>query len=308
MATTGTHAAAQISPVATACQVILKPHAIEMRLGRWFSNEHWLEQMLAADRQRLKQITAGISAVQPMNRLLKAEQARKEQLLAALHPCRGLLEGLRIQTSGLAQLPEASSHGLAPLAIGRDTAGECTLHALPRLPSRPRMRQEADMRYAPPVSHQQEPGIASDPLNAGCETEDNHTLIEALVRFQQSDEIPCDGREGIGALTNWWMMHRTQLTPDQSREFNRTVQRFIEDQLGFAATPKGNRMRYDGLLMPGNGANSRQPPDVDLEPRIYTSLEVARILTYSDSTIRRQAEAAWKQAGGVGPCLLKKRI
>jgi hypothetical protein len=295
-----------------------------MQLGRLFPSENLIGQMLAADRQRLKQITTGISATQTMNRLLEAEQERTERLLEAFHPCRGLFEVLRNQTSGLEQLAAASSRNLASLDIGlgidvissSETVGEFTppadlqgqlrIHAVPLLPSRPRGRDEADMRCAPHTSLLQVPEMTSDPLDAGSETDNSLMLLEELMRFQRSDQIPRDAREGISALTNWWKMHWLRITPDQSREFNRTVQRFIEGQLDLVAAPDVNRKRDGGPTIPGSCESSRQQPDVDLDPRIYRSLKLSKILIYNDSTIRRQAEAAWRKAGGVGPCLLKK--
>ena len=99
----------QINPLADACKEILKPPAIEMQLGRVFATENLIGQMVAADRQRLQQIAAGISAAKLMDPLLEAERERNQQLLEALHPCRGLLEGLRSQTSGWERIAEASA-------------------------------------------------------------------------------------------------------------------------------------------------------------------------------------------------------
>jgi hypothetical protein len=90
-----------------------------MQPGRLFAPENLIGQMLAADRQCLQQTTAGIGAFQTMNKLLEAEQERKERLLEALHPCRRLLEALRNQTSGWRQLAAASPGGLASLDIKR---------------------------------------------------------------------------------------------------------------------------------------------------------------------------------------------
>ena len=201
----------QINPLADAWQSILKPAAVEMQRGSLFASENRIGQMLSADQQRLRQITAGISAAHPLNRLLEAEQQRKELLLEELHPCHGLLEALRNQTSGLAQLAETSSNGLASLDIGRgiavistrDTAGEFIRHtdlqgelrirAVHRLPARPRRPQEADIR------------------KAGFENDENQRLLEKLMPFQRSDQIPCDASEGITAFTNWWKMNRRQM-------------------------------------------------------------------------------------------------
>jgi hypothetical protein len=201
---------------------------------------------------------------------------------------------------------QLSGETLGAFTPDADLQDQLRIHAVPHLTSQPRRRHEADIRGTPHMSRLQKPGMASAPPNAGCETEDSNKLLEELMQFQRSDQIPCDACEGIRALTNWWNMHRRKITPNQSRKCNRTVQRFIAMQLGLGSATDANRKRHGGPMIPRGCASSRQPPAVDLDPRIYTSVELCRILTYKDSTIRRQAEAAWRKAGSPGPCPLKK--
>jgi len=321
-----------------ACKEIRKPAVIEMQLGRHYAIENLVAQQVAADRERLQQITAGISATQQINPLREAERELQEQLKAILHPCRGLLEGLRMQTSGLKQVAEVSSASLrlvaeacsprlpsldidlgldAIRALGTvgdfsalgDLHGPVRIHAVPRLPNPatpcPGRCREALPDGAPFSSSQEALERAPGLLDTGLESKNSQKLLEELIRFQRSDEIPSDAREGMSVLTAWWKLNRLRITPDQSLEFNRTVHGFIGAQLGLTTAPDRHHQLKSGLLVPWDESRE-QLPAVELEPRIYTSLELSKILNYNDSTIRRQAETAWTKAGGLGPCPLRK--
>lgn len=308
----------QINQLADACKDILKPPAIEMQLGRLIANENLIGQMLAADRQRLQQITAGINATRLMNPLLEAERERKQQLLEALHPCRGLLEGLRSPTSGLEQIMEASSASLrrmaeacsprlASLDIGlgidairslgtvRDVArladlqGPMRIHAVPRMAPPTWWRQEAELECVPIPSPQPAPQRAPDLLDAGQESEDSQRLLEELIRFQRSDEIPSDAREGMSQLNTWWKLNRHRITPDQSLEFNRIVQRFIGTQLGLTTPSDGCQQLRSGLVLP---QSQRTLPAPDLAQEVYTTQQLKKRLHTSTHTLTRHARKA----------------
>ncbi len=308
----------QINPLADACKEIFKHSAIEMQLGRLFAQENLIGQMLAADRQRLQQITAGINATRVMNPLLEAERERKQQLLEALHPCRGMLEGLRSQTSGLEQIMEASSASLRrmaeacspPLAsldidLGMDAIrslgtvgdvvrladlqGPMRIHAVPRMAPPTLWRQEAEPECVPISSPQPAPEWAPELLDAGHENENSQRLLEELIRFQRSDEIPSDAREGMSQLSTWWKLNRHRITPDQSLEFNRIIQRFIGTQLGLTTPSDGRRQLRSDLLLP---QSQRTLPAPDLAPEVYTTQQLKKQLHTSTHTLTRHARKA----------------
>jgi hypothetical protein len=274
--------------------------------------------MVAADWQRLQQIAAGISAAKLMNPLLEAERERQKRLAAALNPSRGLLEGLRSQTSGWERIAEASTASFRRLAetcsprlpsmeigmgidaIGAlgtvgdvarlaDLHGEMRTHAVPFLAPRPRRRQESEQEYPPALSPQGAPEAPSGLLDAGAENEGSQRLLEELIRFQRSDEIPSDAREGMIQLHTWWMVNRHRITPDQSLEFNRIVQRFIATMLGLAAAPDGHQQLRSELVAPQS-----QPklPAPDLAPDLYTTKQLADQLPTTTDSLKRHARNA----------------
>jgi hypothetical protein len=115
---------------------------------------------------RLKGVAAGIDALQTMNPFLEAERDRWKQLAEIANPCKGVLEGLQMQsirldsaaligTESLRRMaedcaPRFSSFGIG---LGSDAIGvlgsignlsafgdlhaEMRIHAVPRLPSLP---------------------------------------------------------------------------------------------------------------------------------------------------------------------------
>jgi len=313
----------QINPLADACKEILKPPAIEMQLGRVFATESLIEQMVATGRQRLQQTAVGISAAKLMNPLLEAERERQKRLEAALNPCRGLLEGLRSQTSGWERIAEASTASFRRLAetcsprlpsmeIGlgidaidalrsvggvarlADLHGEMRIHAVPLLAPRLWRPQESEQEESPPAlfSPQPAPERSSGLLDAGVDSEDSQRLLEELIQFQRSDEIPSDAREGMSQLNTWWKLNRHRITPDQSLEFNRIVQRFIGSQLGLTAAPDSHQQLCSGLLVPQS-----QPtlPAPDLAPEVYTTKQLSALLPTTTDTLKRHARNACRR-------------
>jgi len=313
----------QINPLADACKEILKPPAIEMQLGRVFATESLIEQMVATGRQRLQQTAVGISAAKLMNPLLEAERERQKRLEAALNPCRGLLEGLRSQTSGWERIAEASTASFRRLAetcsprlpsmeIGlgidaidalrsvggvarlADLHGEMRIHAVPLLAPRLWRPQESEQAESPPALFSPQPARerSSGLLDAGVDSEDSQRLLEELIQFQRSDEIPSDAREGMSQLNTWWKLNRHRITPDQSLEFNRIVQRFIGSQLGLTAAPDSHQQLCSGLLVPQS-----QPtlPAPDLAPEVYTTKQLSALLPTTTDTLKRHARNACRR-------------
>jgi hypothetical protein len=200
---------------------------------------------------------------------------------------------------------------LATVAALADLHVPVRIHAVPRLPTQdvlcPGRSREAFLDRQPPSpipeapAHPEPTGWLEDSL----EDEGGRRVLEQLSRFVRSEEIPSDAREGMSVLITWWKLNGHRITTDQSLEFNRVVQSFIGAQLGLITSSDHHKQLKSGLLVPLS--ESRQMlPAVELDPRIYTSFELSKILNYSDSTIRRQAEAAWTKAGGLGPCPLRR--
>ena len=299
-----------------------------------------IEGLISADLQRLKGVAAGIDALQTMNPFLEAERDRWKQLAEIANPCKGVLEGLQMQsirfdsaamigTESLRRMaedcaPRFSSFGIG---LGSDAIGvlgsignlsafgdlhaEMRIHAVPRLPSLPPPRLgrcPETLPDRPPRRSVPESPSRKAPaswLDDNLDEESGQRILEQLSGFVRSAEIPSDAREGMSVLITWWKLNRLRITPNKSLEFNRSVQRFIGVQLGLTTSPDDHNQLNCGLLMP-RGEGRQQLPTIELDPHNYTSLELSAILNYGDSTIRRQAKTAWTKAGGLGPCPLRK--
>jgi hypothetical protein len=329
--------------LAEASSVKALTSVLETNFASGLTSDILIGRVVSADLLRLQRLTVGITALQGMNPLLEADQERRERLAELLNPCRGALEALRMQTSGLERVAEASNASLrrmaeacapriAPMEIGlglnaiaalgsvgnlaavtalADLHVPVRIHAVPRLPSqsapRPGRCRETFLDRAPlsPVpeapSHPQPTGWMEDDLG----DEGGRRVLEQLSRFVRSEEIPSDAREGMSVLITWWKLNGHRISSDQSLEFNRVVQSFIGAQLGLTIASDHHKQLNRGLLVPLSERRQKHPA-VELDPRIYTSLDLSKILNYNDSTIRRQAETAWTKAGGLEPCPLKR--
>jgi len=315
--------------------------ALEMNVARGLTADIQIESLISADLHRLRGV-ASMTALQGMNPLLQAERERWKHLAEIAHPCKGLLEGLRMQTSGLdlaalartesfRRMAEACVPRVAPMEIGlglsaiedmssvgnlaavtalADLHVPVRIHAVPRLPSRsaplPGRCREAFLDR-PPLSPVQETPSHSEPtgwLEDGLDDKGGRRVLEQLSRFVRSEEIPSDAREGMSVLIAWWKLNGHRISSDQSLEFNLVVQSFIGAQLGLTTASGHHKQLMSRLLVPLSESRQKLPA-VKLDPRIYTTYELSKILNYNDSTIRRQAETAWKKAGGLGPCPLR---
>jgi hypothetical protein len=328
----------QRSTLAEACRDIAKSPAIEMQLSSLCAAGNRIEQQIAADRQRLQEAAVGSTALRTMNPLLEAERERWKRLAEIAHPQRGLLESIRMQTSALDQIVEASTATLRGIAeacsprlpsldigfgldaisalgaIGDlgaldDQHSSMRIHAVPRwTPPRVacpgRCHDHASDR-APLPAHPEAAEHGPGWLDGCLDDEGGRRVLELLSRFVRSEEIPSDAREGMSVLIAWWKLNRLRITPDQSLELNRIVHGFIGDQLGLTTASDHHKQLKSGLLVPLSESRQKLPA-VELDPRIYTSLELSKIFNYHDSTIRRQADTAWTKAGGLGPCPLRR--
>jgi len=291
--------------------------ALETNFGRSLSADMQIGNLISSDLVRLQGVAAGISALQGISPLLEAERERRERLAEMLNPCRGLIEGLRSQTSGWERIAEASTASFRRLAetcsprlpsmeIGlgidairslgslggvvgfADLHGEMRIHAVPLLAPRFWRPQESEQEESPPAlwSPQPAPERSSGLLDAGVDSEDSQRLLEELIRFQRSDEISSDAREGMSQLNTWWKLNRHRITPDQSLEFNRIVQGFIGSQLGLTAAPDGHQQLSSGLLLPQSQSKTPAP---DLAPEVYTTKQLAALLPTTTDTLKRHA-------------------
>ena len=105
----------QRKTLAEACREITKPPAIEMQLSLYAAGNR-IEQQIAADRQFFQEAAVGSTALRAMNSLQEAERERWKRLAEIAHTQRGLLESIRMQTSGLDQIVEASTATLRGMA------------------------------------------------------------------------------------------------------------------------------------------------------------------------------------------------
>lgn len=301
------------------------------------------QRQSAARAEAFRGVTAKALAreldISGMHPLLQEQQERWQRLAAIADPCRGVLEAFRNQTSAVERIAEAHTESLRRMAealtpsfpaielglgFGFDTtsalaaaAGFSSLgglrdsvriHAVPRVAipgarrpgqSREEVPDRATCPARPDVEDQVIPG-----LEDSLDDDDTEKLLKQLSRFQRSDEISSDAREGMEVMLTWWKLRRSKISRAESREFNLTVQGFLRSQLGVTTDSDGFHKLESGLLLKVS-KDREAPPVVDLDPRIYTSVELAEILNYNDSTIRRHAEIAWTKCGGRGPCRLR---
>jgi hypothetical protein len=315
------------NPVIHPCRdAIVKMMAREMDISRKIALGGHAELLKSTEWQCLQEISGELCSIRLLNRLLKAEQERKQQLVQMITPIKGLLESMQLHTRDMARVAQASaapSHRMVEanalaairtinsLTALSDLHAPVRIHALPRLPvlDPPRLgpcREDFSERTPPrPVPEAPSQPAPKGWLEDNLDAESGQRVLEQLSRFVRSEEIPSDAREGMSVLITWWKLNRLRITPDQSLSFNRIVQSFIGAQLGLATATDDHKQLNSGLFVP-LGESLRPRPAVELDPRIYTSLELSRILNYNDSTIRRQAETAWRRAGGIGPCPLRR--
>lgn len=300
---------------------IQKPPAFDKQLGRMFAAENQIGHLIAANLKRLQESTPEISASRLMKTLLEAERERRQRHAVIANSCKEMVEGLRIKTSGLARVAEASTASLRrmaedctprlaslDIALGIDaisalgTVGNFArladlhdpmrIHAVPLLAPPPSRRQKADPECASIPSPQQAPERTPGLLDAGRESNDSQKLLKELIRFQQSDEIPSDAREGINVLNTWWKLNRLRITPDQSLEFNKVVQSFIGAQLDITTAPEVDQQLKSGLLVPHI---HRPLPASCLAPDVYTTQKLKDQLHVSTDTLKRWARKACKR-------------
>jgi len=313
--------------LAEACSVKALSSALERNLASGLTSDILIGRVVSADLLRLQGVTAGITALQGMNPLLEADQERRERLAELLNPCRGALAALRMQTSGLERVAEASNATLrrmaeacapriAPMEIGlglnaiaalgsvgnlaavtalADLHVPVRIHAVPRLPSqsapRPGRCRETFLDRAPlsPV-----PEAPSHPQPTGWMEDDladegGRRVLEQLSRFVRSEEIPTDAREGMDFLLALWKLKKTGLSKTEKHRLHLTVVDFLRQQIGVLPPAGGLQQLTSGLLVPHSHGNTPAP---DLAPEIYTTQQLAKKLPSTTDTLKRHAKKA----------------
>jgi len=319
------HSAA--AALAEASSVKALSSALERNLASGLTSDILIGRVISADLLRLQGVTAGITALQGMNPLLEADQERRERLAELLNPCRGALAALRMQTSGLERVAEASNATLrrmaeacapriAPMEIGlglnaiaalgsvgnlaavtalADLHVPVRIHAVPRLPSqsapRPGRCREAFLDRAPlsPV-----PEAPSHPQPTGWMEDDlgdegGRRVLEQLSRFVRSEEIPTDAREGMDFLLALWKLKKTGLSKTEKHRLHLTVVDFLRQQIGVLPPAGGLQQLTSGLLVPHSHGNN---PALDLVPEIFTTQQLAKKLHSTTDTLKRHAKRA----------------
>ena len=313
--------------LAEACSVKALSSALERNLASGLTSDILIGRVVSADLLRLQGVTAGITALQGMNPLLEADQERRERLAELLNPCRGALEALRMQTTGLERVAEASNASLrrmaeacapriAPMEIGlglnaiaalgsvgnlaavtalADLHVPVRIHAVPRLPSqsapRPGRCRETFLDRPPlsPVPEAPSHLQPTDWIEDDLGDEGGRRVLEQLSRFVRSEEIPTDAREGMDFLLALWKLKKTGLSKTEKHRLHLTVVDFLRQQIGVLPPAGGLQQLTSGLLVPHSHGNTPSP---DLTPEIYTTQQLAKKLPSTTDTLKRHAKKA----------------
>ncbi len=167
------------------------------------------------------------------------------------------------------------------------------IHAVPLLPSQkvaaPIQWRDRPSEWAPFQSSPDAPEQAVGWLDDNFNDNGRSRHLEQLSRILRSEEIPSDAREGIRMILAWWMQNQSDITSDQSLEFNLNLQKFLRAPLGLSIAPDCHHMLSSGLLVP----RSLNPvPTPELAPEVYTTQQMARKLPSTTDTLKRHARKA----------------
>jgi hypothetical protein len=301
--------------------------ALETSLGRSLSADMQIGRLVSADLHRLQGVAAGISALQGISPLLEAEREHRERLAEMLNPSRGLMEALRMQTSGLdraglaaaeslRRMAEACVPRIAPMEIGQglnatadlgsignlaavaalaDLHVPVRIHAVPRLPSlsapRPGRCREAFLDRLPlsPVPESPSHSELTSWLEDCLDDEGGRLLLERLSRFVLSEEIPSDAREGMDFLLALWRLKKTGISKAERHKLHIAVVNFLRQQIGVLSPAGGLHQLANGLLVPHSHSKTPAP---DLAPEIFTTQQLAKKLPSTTDTLKRHAKKA----------------
>jgi hypothetical protein len=306
--------------------------AAELMIGKSLALENQVGGLVAADLERMKKIAAGCSSIHWTQPLLEAERERWAQIAEITNPCRGIAESLKIPTPTFASITADSAKAILEATLQHTTglqqlAEEMSrvafsateaihssylpfrIHALPASPTTEPSPLRARSKHSE-AGHAQEPSIRSDSLliptpgntseiNSkpdfpGEEARTQH-LLNLLNRFLDSKEIPCDAREGLTSVIAWFKINQGRGCQVDGRKLNTLILAFLRDEHGLETPPEFQQLLSSGLLVPKH-RTPNEPPE--LEPEIYTSTQLAKILTYNEASIRKLAGSVWKDGGG----------
>ena len=302
--------------------------ALEANFTRSLASDIRIESLISADLQRLQAAAAGsIDALQTMNSYREAGRERWKRLLELPNPCKGVLEGLRMQsirfystslmgTELARRMAEACSPCTAPIEIGlglnaiaalgsvgnlaavdalTDLHTPVRIHAVPRLPS-PSASRPGRCRvvfpYRSPLSPVPEASSHPDPtgwLEGVLDDEGGRRVPELLSRFVPSEEIPKDAREGMDFLLVLWKLKKSDLSNTERHGLLLTVMDFLRQQIGVLLPAGGLQQLVSGLLVPHPHDKTPVP---DLAPEIFTTQVLAKKLPSTTHTLKRHAKKA----------------
>lgn len=307
---------AQFAQFSSARDAFLNHPDFEVYRSRLFDSPHEITKLVSADRQLLQQVTEGIAASLRQNPFLVAQQEQQKRLAAMLHPCRGLLEGLRGYSSGLEQvavattaslrrMAEACSPTLPSLDIGlgldaingtvRDLHDPVRIHAVPRSPSqstprsggcRQAFQERSSISSVPEASSQ---SASTGWREESFDDEAAYKTLEQLGRLIRSEEIPGEFREGINFLLAVRKLKMAGLSTAESYPLRRMVVDFLTRQLGVSLSDGRLQLLESGLLVPVARERASVP---DLAPEIFTTQQLAKMLPSTTDTLKRHARKA----------------
>lgn len=304
--------------------------ASEISSMRTIENE--ISRAYRTELQQLEQVAAGFSSLRALNPFLEAERERWKRLEEVASPHRQLLESMTSATSAIKSitaelnntvLDAARRHSqmlqqATTSALASQAAGVSSLyiparihavatspaaqpaprrgHSRPRGAGQPAERPRAKSSLLIPI-----PGRSSEvDLKSKNQTDAEQTrhLLSLLNRFLESEEISADAKEGLTGAIAWFKLNQGCLSPHDGRKLNTLIHVFLRDQQGLGTPPEFHQLLSSGLLIPKPSHLQAAP---ELEPRIYTSTELAKELNYNEASIRRKAKAAWIEGGGPQP-------
>lgn len=311
---------------------------VQPEIKRIVSSQAQIRDLLEGDFQRLKAIATGAGSLQATNPFVEAQRERYERLAELVNPSRQLLENLEVSTRAMRGMAEATARAMrqmtashsqvlqrAALGINCEAARRAAafnslhiparIHALPAsAPPEPHPRQETSSGRAsgdqpkpqlrnsslliPSPERENAVGTQREQLNEEARTQN---LLSTLNRFVESKEISSDVKEGLTSIITWFKFNQHLSDSEEGRKLNILIKAFLRYQHGLGTPPEFHHLLSSGLLVP----QSSEPPEIpELEPRIYTSKEVAKALNYNEASIRKLAGAAWKDGGE--PKVLRK--
>lgn len=236
-----------------------------------------LEAVLEADRRRWQSLTAQVSA----SCGLLSAVAKVEQQAART------IQGLAYTPFGTST-PYGCSE--ADPADDLDDAGDVA--EVNDASSASRLRQPAQPKRLHRISSPMlavgahhffgRPDSSDQPAQAG-------QLAQHFESFLENEDVGADPREGIAGLIAWTKFKGGGSAESEGREFNRLIRLFLRGELPLQKPAEVLSTAGSDLLNP---LRSSSAPSPELVGEALTSNQLARLLAYDDSTLRREASRA----------------